>query len=438
MTHISDIPTRNDPTARASFRSELSHGEDSIDRATWAGGIAPRPAIAPRIRIGKPGKDRWFNLLWLIPIGFVLLLAGIAVATWLRSLPAVEGFIAAYPGEHFNDPDSGAVGTPWWLAVQHFVNILFMTFIIRSGWQILTDHPRLYWTRNSKPGVEWMRIAPKAPDDPLWTAKQDSVELPAQVGLPGVRHSIGLARWWHLTMDLGWLVNGVIFYVLLFATGQWRKIVPTSWDVFPNALSTLIQYASLDFPTNNGWLAYNGLQLLAYFVTVFVAAPLAMITGLGMSPALSTRLHAISKRFSIQLARSMHALIMVWFVVFIIMHVTMVFSTGAAQNLNAMFAARHSTGPAGVVVFALAMVVVIVTWVWASPFTMKHPRTVQKVGDAIVGPIQFTFMYCGPRGSPTAHISSPRMKCSQSSPALPPYSVWVSPTVYDRPLNRYS
>jgi DMSO/TMAO reductase YedYZ molybdopterin-dependent catalytic subunit/thiosulfate reductase cytochrome b subunit len=376
-----------DVAAGRSFRTELSRGEDTIDRATWAGGIPPRPAIAPRIRVGK---DRWFNLLWLIPIGFVLLLAAVAVAHWLRTLPAVQQFLAAYPGERPNSADSGAVGTPWWVGVQHFVNVLFMMFIIRSGWQILTDHPRLYWTRHSKPGVEWMRIAPKAPDDPLWTAKQDSVELPAQVGLPGVRHSIGLARWWHLTMDLGWLVNGVIFYALLFTTGQWRKIVPTSWDVFPNAVSTLIQYASLDFPANNGWVAYNDLQLLAYFVTVFVAAPLAMITGLGMSPALSTRLHRISKHFSIQLARSLHALIMVWFVTFIVMHVTMVFTTGALENLNAMFAARHADDAVGLAVFAVAMIVVIVAWVWASPFTMKHPRTVQKVGNAIVGPIQRT------------------------------------------------
>ncbi len=367
------------------FRAQLSRGEDRIDRTTWAGGIPPRPAIAPRLRVGK---DRWFNLLWLIPIGLVLLLVAVAVAQWLRTVPAVEHFIATYPGDHPNSSDSGAIGTPWWLAVQHFVNILFMMFIIRSGWQILTDHPRLYWTRHSRPGAEWVRIAPKAPDDPLWTAKQDSVDLPPQVGLPGVRHSIGLARWWHLTMDTGWLLNGVVFYVLLFSTGQWRKIVPTSWDVFPNALSTLVQYASLDFPVNNGWVAYNGLQLLAYFVTVFVAGPLALVTGLGMSPALSTRLHRISKHFSIQLARSLHALIMVWFVVFIVMHVTMVFTTGALQNLNAMFAARHAGDAVGLAVFAVAMVVVIVAWVWASPFTMKHPRTVQKVGNAIVGPIQ--------------------------------------------------
>jgi hypothetical protein len=77
----------------------------------------------------------------------------------------------------------------------------------------------------------------------------------------------------------------VVFYVLPFATGRWQRLVPTSWNVFPDALSTLVQYLSLKWPADQGWVAYNGLQLIAYFITVFIAAPLALITGLGMSPA---------------------------------------------------------------------------------------------------------------------------------------------------------
>jgi len=96
---------------------------------------------------------------------------------------------------------------------------------------------------------------------------------------------------------------------LLFITPQWKRLVPTSWSVFPDALSTALQYLSLDWPRDNGWVAYNGLQLLAYFVTVFIAAPLALITGLGMSPALSTRFKRISRVLSIQTARSLHFLV---------------------------------------------------------------------------------------------------------------------------------
>ena len=70
------------------------------------------------------------------------------------------------------------------------------------------------------------------------------------------------------------MLNGIAFYVLLFATDQWRRVVPLTWEVFPNALSTAIQYASLDFPVDQVWTRYNGLQQLSYLITVFIAANL--------------------------------------------------------------------------------------------------------------------------------------------------------------------
>ena len=113
-------------------------------------------------------------------------------------------------------------------------------------------------------------------------------------------------------------MNGIVFFVLILVTGQWMRLVPTSWDVFPNSVSVAIQYLSLDWPTENGWVNYNSLQVMAYFITVFVAAPLALLTGLGMSPALSTRFRKISSVFSIQVARSLHFLVLCWFLLFIV------------------------------------------------------------------------------------------------------------------------
>ena len=292
------------------LRSQVTTGGDVVDPATWAGAIPQANGIAPRVRIGR---DRWFNLLWLLPIGFGLLLVGVALAQGLRGLPEVQRFIQQYPGTIEPAGAAQHAGFPLWVSAQHLVTGFLMIFIIRSGLQILSDHPRLYWTRHCTPGRDWFRVQKPVPPDPLWTAKQDSISLPRHVGLPGLRHSIGLARWWHLGMDTLFVVNGVVFYVLLFATGRWQRLVPTSWEVIPNAASVLIQYLSLHWPTENGWVAYNSLQLLAYFLTVFVAGPLALITGLGMSPALSTRFKFISRRLSIQAARSMHFLVMVWF-----------------------------------------------------------------------------------------------------------------------------
>jgi methionine sulfoxide reductase catalytic subunit len=183
----------------------------------------------------------------------------------------------------------------------------------------------------------------------------------------------------------------VIFFVLLFTTGQWKRLVPMGWDVVPNAVSVAIQYLSLDWPTESGWTNYNSLQLIAYFITVFIAAPAALLTGLGMSPALSTRFRAISSVLSIQVARSLHFLVMCWFLFFIVIHVTLVLTTGALRNLNHMYASRDTESWVGFSIFAASMVVVIVAWVAATPFTYRHPRIVQKVGYALIGPAQRLF-----------------------------------------------
>ncbi len=369
------------------YRSHLSRGEDKIDPARWAGSLAPSPGIAPRVRVGN---SRWFNLLWLLPIGFVALLIAVATAKGLRNTVSVQRFIAHHPGTASAGSSRGAA-LPIWVGVEHFFNLFLLIFIIRSGLQILTDHPRLYWTRHSTPGKDWFRIQKPVPADPLWTAKKDSISLPGQVGLPGLRHSIGLARWWHLGIDVLWLINGTVFYVLLFATDEWRRVVPTSWSVIPNAVSVLIQYLSLDWPVEAGGGNYNSLQLIAYFITIFIAAPLAFLTGLGMSPALSTRFKAVSKVLSIQTARSLHFLVLVWFLLFIVIHVALVFTTGLLHNLNHIYAGRTDGSWVGFWIFAASMAVVVAGWVAATPLTLRHPRVVQRVGYALIGPAQRLF-----------------------------------------------
>jgi sulfoxide reductase catalytic subunit YedY len=377
-----------DPAA-GGFRGQLSRKPEDVVDESWAGGVSAQYGIAPRVRVGR---DRWLNLLWLVPLGFVLLLAAVAVAKGLRTTPGVADFIAAHPGTVLPAGAEAGAGIPPWVGWQHFLNMLLLIPIIRSGVTIIADHPRLYWTRHSTPGKDWFRVQKPVPADPLYTAKEDSITLPDSIGLPGRRHSIGLARWWHLGMDMLWLLNGIVFYILLFTSGRWLRLVPTSWEVFPHALSVAVQYLSLDWPTDHAWTAYNSLQLVAYFITVFIAAPMAFITGLGMSPALSTKFRWISRFFSIQVARSLHFLVLVWFLVFIVMHVSLVIATDALHNLNMMYASRNDGhGWTGFWIFALSLVIMTAFWVAATPFTYRHPRVVQRVGYALLGPVQRLF-----------------------------------------------
>jgi len=251
--------------------STLSAADDRIVMSEW---LPPQEGIVPRIRIGR----RWISVLWALPIGAVGLVLLIALAQSLRELPGIETFIKDYPGIAQFAPSVDS-GFPWWLQLQHFLNMLFMMFIIRAGIQILADHPRLYWTRDCTPGTEWFRFQYPVPEGRVWTSKDDSVTVPGWLGIPGVRHSIGLARWWHFSIVLLWTINGIAFYLLIFTTGQWLRLVPVTWGVFPAALSTAIQYASLNFPVDESWTRYNGLQQLSYFITVFIAAPVSIVTG---------------------------------------------------------------------------------------------------------------------------------------------------------------
>jgi thiosulfate reductase cytochrome b subunit len=168
------------------------------------------------------------------------------------------------------------------------------------------------------------------------------------------------------------MVNGIVFVILLLVTGQWMRIVPTSWEIIPNAAAVALQYFSLDWPSENSWLSYNALQLLMYFVTVFLAAPIAALTGYRLSVFWPQQNQKLARLFSFNAAVKLHFAVMVYFVLFIVVHVTLVFATGAVKNLNHMFAATESDGPAGVVNFILGLVAVIATWFLVRPATVRR------------------------------------------------------------------
>jgi thiosulfate reductase cytochrome b subunit len=362
-----------------SLEKDLSRAADSLQLDRW---MPPQAGIVPHIRIGR----RWVNIVWAVPLAVMLLILAIAVVQELRTFPAVQQFILRYPGDTSSSPVT--TGFPFWLRAQHFLNSFFMLFIIRAGLQILADHPRLYFRRDSTPGTEWFRFQHDVPRDRLWTSKDDSVTIPGWLGIPGVRHSVGLARWWHFTFDLLWVLNGLVYYVLLFTTDQWQRVVPTSWTVFPNALSTALQYLSLQFPVEHTWTFYNGLQQLTYFITVFIAAPLAFVTGVMQGPAFSNKLDGFAKILNRQLARTIHFAVLSWFLFFIFVHTTLVFITGLRNNLNYMVAGVNNDSWTGVLIYIPVMVILVIIWLMASPFTIRHARLIQRVGETVVGYIQ--------------------------------------------------
>lgn len=280
--------------------------------------------------------------IWILAT-VVVLVAVVLLARWTRTLGPVQEFLTTYPG-HNELPDNAPVGLPAWLGWQHFLNAFFIVLIIRSGWLVRTTaRPKAYWTRNNK----------------------------GLIKTKGKPTKISLELWFHLSLDVLWLINGVVFMVLLFVSGGWMRIVPTSWDIFPNAVSTALQYASLNWPTEDGWVNYNALQVLAYFAIVFLAAPLAAITGVRMSPIWPKGNEALDKIYPMEAARKVHFPVMLFFVGFVILHVVLVLSTGALRNLNHMFAAREGGGWLGLGLFAISVAVTVAAWFLAKPVFLR-------------------------------------------------------------------
>ena len=286
-------------------------------------------------------RSPWIKLIWAIPLAIILLAAVVLAAQGIRDLPVAQAFLVDYPGAS-TLPDWAPVGFPAWLAWQHGLNVFFLLFIVRSGWQIRSaGRPSLFWTR-SNTGLLRTKHAPRR---------------------------MGINVWLHLVVDALWVLNGVAFYVLLFVTGQWVRIVPVSWDIIPNALSAALQYASLDWPVTDGWVNYNALQTLSYFSIVFVAAPLALATGIRLSPLCTSR--RLGLLIPLRPTRVVHVGVMIFFLAFTVIHVTLVFATGALRNLNHMYAAQSDDGWTGFWIFAASLVVMLVAWVAAGPRLLR-------------------------------------------------------------------
>ncbi|GAA4370373.1 hypothetical protein GCM10023152_09500 [Agromyces bauzanensis] len=296
------------------------------------------PAASAATEAKRYGR---FTLRQWVGASVIGILAIIGAATivvqltrWFIGLDFMQDFMATYPGEtHL--PAGAPVGLPAWLGWQHFFNVFLMVLIIRSGLQVrLERRPAAYWT-------------------PRWSK--------------GGAGKISLNAWFHQSLDILWLVNGVVFVVLLFATGQWMRVVPTSWEVVPNAISAGLQYASLDWPLEDGWVNYNSLQVLAYFATIFIAAPLAVLTGVRMSGLWPKGAARLNRVYPVEWARAVHFPVMLYFVGFIVVHVTLVLTTGALRNLNHIYTARDANDWIGFWLFVGSLVLIAAAWVAARP-----------------------------------------------------------------------
>jgi thiosulfate reductase cytochrome b subunit len=266
---------------------------------------------------------------------------------------------------------------PLWIRLTHFFNFLFITLLIRSGIEIIGAHPKFYWNDDCRPGSEWLKLTKRRmPETGLWTAEDEIAPLNSWIALPG-RHNLGLGRHWHFWSVMGWLITGLIYVVCLFAESRWRRLIPTSWEIFPDAWGALTTYLHFRLPPDGH--PFNPVQQLAYFGLIFILTPIQIITGIAMSPALAARFPWILKSFGgRQGVRSLHFIGICLYVLFIIIHVALVIRHGFGREMAKIVLGNESESHRLAIKIGLAGIAVVISYhVVMTLLTLRQPKKIR-------------------------------------------------------------
>src|SRR5579859_1634639 len=279
---------------------------------------------------------------------------------------------------------------PLWLRLTHYINLLFMGLLIRSGIQILAAHPRLYWKEGSNPAHQWLKFTTtKVPEDKLYTSMDDENAVTPLIALPGGKN-LGLGRLWHFFTIIFWVLNGVIYVVLLFATGEWARLIPTSWSIIPAAFHTFLTYITFHIPPASDFHPYDPLQQLAYAGVVFLLGPFMLLTGATMSPAVAARFPWYIKLFGgRQVGRSLHFLSLIAFILFILVHTALVLIVHFQNNIRDIVLGSEQANFGLAFGIAIAeLVFVAMIYIWSTLYSASHRRQVQHALGAVIDPTQ--------------------------------------------------
>lgn len=249
------------------------------------------------------------------------------------------------------------------LRVMHWVNLLCMLALVGSGLQIFNAHPALYWGQASHFDRPLLAMdAVRGPDGKgrgvtrLGEASFDTTGVlgvsraadgrmvrrgvPEWATIPGPR-SLALGRRWHFFFAWLWVINGACYLLWSLASRHLTRdlaMQSRDWRAIPRSV---VEHLRLHHPVGEEALRYNPLQKLAYLGVIFVLAPLAVLTGLSMSPqmdgVLGGWLALVGGR---QSARTIHFIVMALFVLFVIVHVLMVVYAGPVNEMRSMLSGR--------------------------------------------------------------------------------------------------
>jgi thiosulfate reductase cytochrome b subunit len=241
--------------------------------------------------------------------------------------------------------------------IWHWLNVVALTVMLMSGLMIFNAHPRLYWGQyGANFDQPWLEIGAKGEHGQLRVA---GVTIPT-TGVLGVstdrhgavRHeafpwwatipsdyNLADARIWHLAFAWVLAVGLLVYQLWSLANGHFRgdiHITRTEWR--PSHIwHDVKEHARLHFPTGAAALRYNVLQKLAYAGVLFGLLPLAIFTGLAMSPGMDAAWPWLTEIWGgRQSARSLHFLAAFGLVCFVVIHLAMVVLAGPVNELRSM------------------------------------------------------------------------------------------------------
>jgi len=232
----------------------------------------------------------------------------------------------------------------------HWMAALALGVLAMSGMQIFNAHPALYASDASTFDHPLMRFgADLAPDGemvgyvtigslrmnttgvfgygPDGMGGQAERAFPSWLTIPAYQ-DLADGRRWHIFFAWVLVICAAVYAVWAL------RLRPTRRDLreLPQALRTHLipwrvpQTAEL-----------NPLQKLTYFAVVFVVAPVVVISGLALSPAMDAHFHWLPQMFGgRQFARIWHFAGMIALMAFFAVHVLMVTTTGLVNNLRSM------------------------------------------------------------------------------------------------------
>jgi thiosulfate reductase cytochrome b subunit len=224
--------------------------------------------------------------------------------------------------------------------VTHWITTLCFFALLVTGAEIVISHPRFYW------GETGNDLTPTLFKLPI-PASRRLVPTGYKYVLPDAN---GWSRYLHFQASWVVVLTGLLYAISILFSGHLREnLLPGKADLSWPAVSTVISgHLRFKRPSEAEAWSYNVLQRLSYLFVIFVLFPLVIWTGLAMSPAFVSAVPAaVNVLGGQQSARTLHFFVSLALLLFLLVHVVMVWRAGFRSRMRAMITGTIITGRAG-------------------------------------------------------------------------------------------